>query len=327
MRLSEKQKKILGRALLTAGESLNEIAQQTNYREHSIRYVLKQLGDAEIIKPSAYINVYPLGYSYHGLWFNFGTNSAQEKDRLLDYLLESERVAYVRENGGAFTHTVGICARNLEELTEFLDELGRMFGSFIKEKFISRMCSMTDFSLKFFTPDSQNIQQLHMGIGREKVKIDELDHRILSCLSSCGSPSSTAIARELGVPASTIAYRLNHLKEQDIWMGTRFLVDFAKIGLQTYIHLVYVRGIVPDLQDRLLQFARNHPYIYYIVKSLGDFEFELGSAMEHSQEAASITQQLQESFGAVVERVVTFPCFSTPKISYYPFKQNSWVIV
>lgn len=60
--------------------------------------------------------------------------------------------------------------------------------------------------------------------------VDELDLRILAVLDRHPDRSVKALAAQLGIPASTCAFRLRSLRSRGVIVGTRLVIDPAEIG-------------------------------------------------------------------------------------------------
>jgi DNA-binding Lrp family transcriptional regulator len=86
----------------------------------------------------------------------------------------------------------------------------------------------------------------------EKSKpLDELDTRILGILQSdCRIPLGK-IARELGVPKSTVHYRVKRLEADGVIKGYRAKLDAAKLG-KDYVTLTFIRAKYgPSYHDKV----------------------------------------------------------------------------
>ena len=70
MRLTDSERKILRYAQLRAGLSMVELAKLSGFPEHTVRRCLHKLYEQGIIRPTALIDLFPLGVSRYNLLFS-----------------------------------------------------------------------------------------------------------------------------------------------------------------------------------------------------------------------------------------------------------------
>ena len=99
MKLSTKEGRILACVEMDAHKSIKEIQKQTGYREHTIRYVLNQLEQNDIIRILPFIDAYPLGYQDYAVYFSLASENKSMKEQLVKRLTESPQVSWLGELG------------------------------------------------------------------------------------------------------------------------------------------------------------------------------------------------------------------------------------
>ena len=319
MKLSERDLEILAYLQHRADSSVAELAKLSGYRENAVRYCLASLRERNLLKRRTYINIYPLGYHKQAFFFTVTSDSQRRREQLLDFLIRSPSIAYVAELGGEYEYKADVCGRNIEDFTGFLDVLTGKFGDLLHAKAFATLIQLADFPM---TVKGVRSYTLTMGVRSQRVEIDELDHRLLCKLSTIDMQSYSDIARSLGIPLSTIEYRVKQLKAKKVIVGTRYLVDRAALGLSSFFHLVYARGLNLQIRDKLFQYCCSHPHTDYFVQCMCSWDYEIGTTVASAPDTIALVQGLYENFGKSIDNIVTLPLFRYLKVSNYPFAED-----
>lgn len=112
----------------------------------------------------------------------------------------------------------------------------------------------TEFAPKFLDGLSADRQELSFGVSDHRAAIDEVDHEILSSMSTELGISQRDLATKLGLNTSTLHYRLKQLAEKNILLGHSYIIDPHVIGLRCFLLLVDAKGISQDLRDKLFDY-------------------------------------------------------------------------
>jgi len=321
MKPGEKEKRILAQIQIQADRPLSDIASATGYREHTIRNCLKQLREAGIIRKCFCINPYRLGYFFQIFYFSILPDSRKHRPALIDFLVGSPHTSYVVEVGGEYQFKVAICAKDLTDIAAFIQRLSEEFGNILHQKCFSTSLSVNDFPMKFLDPAAELSGSLAIGITEQKTECDDIDHRILQLLSRIGAMTFSELARKLEIPISTLEYRMRRLKQEQVIVGARYIIDLPALGMESFVHLVYVKGMSSEFRDQLFSYCREHRLVYYFMELIGSWEYEIGSAAANSQEVIAFGQELHDRFGPDLVKVLSLPLLRHHKVSNYPLKE------
>lgn len=309
MTLSENEVAELAVVELHADMPLAEIRKQTNHRSHTIRYNLKRLEDRGIISKAPFIDVYPLGYTAHAIFFSIAPSSSLSKEKFLRSLQGNPNVQWLAELGGDYQYVATLFVRHPLEIQQFFDSINQKFGAILFEKTISTRLSFTQFNRKYFggKPDS-----LTFGSTTPQT-INETDHQILS---------SMANNTKLHIPQSTLRARKTRLKEKRIFLGEFYQVNAALIGRQTFEVLVSAKGASQTLRESLFNFSMAHKHIVHFVSCLGEWDYEIGIEVPDGQTLLSTLQEITEKFGDQLVSMKTLSLFQNLKYLLYPFAMS-----
>lgn len=318
MRLSKKESDILACIELRGSIDIDRVRKETGYRDHTIRYHIKELQDRGVIRLVPVINIYLLGYTLHNVFFSLGSENKRVKAELTKAIINTKQVVWLAEMGGDFQYGLGMCARRIHEVQALLNAFSRRFGNIFFEKSVSSQFSGAFLGHKYLSSKRFDAAPLCYKQAQEMVEIDELDDRILKALSSTKLTSHRAVAQTIGVPLSTFDLRVRKLEERGVIAGYMYFVDSAKFGMQSFKLLIFGKGVNASLSERLLTFSRQHPAVVFFIECFGSWDYELGVEVESAEQVVDITQELYEAVGGDLNTVKILSHFRNVKLMNYP---------
>lgn len=307
----------------SADMPLREVAQKTGLREHVARRCLEKLLDKKVIKYRTFVNPYAAGmYEYMIL---IGTQLMQPSARqqLLTTLLESSHTTYVGTVGGDYHLGVMIVARDLREVTTFVDSLSASVKGAAFDISIATCVSVTLFQPKFFGVEGTGAASMSYGTTEKVVTLDALDHKVLHALGSSPESSTAQVAKALGVPVSTVTYRTESLREKGVLMGRGFLVMPFNDGYFAFALQVCAGSMPKDMRDTFREFCSKHPSISYLIEAVGSWNFQIGARIEDSRSITVIADDIQRRFAPYVSRITVAPVYEVLKLSPHPL-MSAW---
>lgn len=107
----------------------------------------------------------------------------------------------------------------------------------------------------------------------DRGSLDEIDLGILEILQKSCKTSIRQIANKLGIPSSTIQYRIKKLETEKIIEGYYAKIDEAKIG-KSYVTITFVRAKYgPDYHKKIGQKLSQIPGVKAVYFVLGEIDF------------------------------------------------------
>jgi DNA-binding Lrp family transcriptional regulator len=317
--LSEKEKVVLAACCLDADLPVQEIAKRTGLKDHVVRRALDSIEASGAVRRVTYIDVYPLGLYYFEVYFRFlpGTGN---KSAILEYLQSSPFVSYLAQTGGDYECNIHVIARRPAEVMTFLEDVAERFQGVFADKQVLLIESLCDFPLRFLGDHSDAHRSLSFGNTKSSVEIDELDHRILRLLSSTHFRSVTEIARMLGAKLSTVQYRLDRLRDNRVFVGTRYIANLPALGYQVFDIHVQTRGVSKAVKNAINTFADAEPSVYALLRTAGVWDFVLISAVPAAAQIEPLINRLSEVLGSDLVRATAHPLIRQHKVSFYPLE-------
>jgi Lrp/AsnC family transcriptional regulator len=318
MKLSEREATILAAAELRAQAPIEILRKESGYREHTVRYALRNLLGRGVIAPIPFINLHRLGYTIYSLFFTVGGEKRGAHDALIRSLIAAPNVLWVGEFGGEFQYGVGFCAKRLPSLVEFLTLLSKKHGAIFHDKAISVQIASTIFPRRYLSSKKFSVRPLTVTFDKkEVVSIDALDSKILSGLTSFGQLSHRQLALKLQVPLSTLELRLRKLREAGVIAADIFVVDASKFHMESFKLLVYTKGLDAELSTRMHDFCARHRNITTLIDCFGSWGYEVNVEVERAEEVTRIIQEMYQELGGSIHTIKTLTKFRYPKVRFF----------
>jgi DNA-binding Lrp family transcriptional regulator len=321
MKISPQQRKILAAISKVGAAPIPTLAKVAGYKQHAVRYALNNLLSREVIKYFPSINACALGYSAYTIYFSLASMGEREREAVLSHLVKSDITSWVAELIGDFQYATTAYVRSTAEFDLFLQSLGSRSKPIFSDRAVRVDFSLTYFPLKNFGDPRHQSAFTVWGPTESVASIDALDRKVLSLLSGSPGASHSELARRLGIPAATFAYRVQKLEEKGVINGHTYFFNTEKAGLSTFKLLIYARGLDPLFSDNLAAFVRAHPSIYLFVRCAGAWDFEVNAIFDDTSSALKLVQELHTNFAAQIKNIRTMQIVRHLKVRDFPFPE------
>jgi len=163
--------------------------------------------------------------------------------------------------------------------------------------------------------------------GKQGVKIDEKDRKILYELSRNSRQPIQVIARHVHLSRDGTAYRIQRLEQSGVLQGYKTLVDVAKFGYNSY-HL-FMRLHEP-LRQEVIQKLIAHHHIRAILKFSGVYDWELAVIAKSFDEFMKVRREILTFLNGKVQDMsaimITAPIVArTFPLRFFPHQKDERV--
>lgn len=314
---------VVFQASLTQGHlTAAELAKQLGLRPHTVRRALDTLKEKQILKGiRPYVNPYLLGLNEYYLYFTVQDGRTSIREAFINALCKHEQVSYVGEVGGDYQFEVRLLTRDARGMANFMDEISDKFQSKVT---IASMCLTheEEYSSTFLgeSKSSYDIPSLSFSASDRRVSIGELDHKILSLFAVEGIETAAKLARTLGVPTTTVSYRLSRMHSSGLIPGYYRLCDGRPLGLLPIVFLI-AGGIYTKKQRvDFLNYCRVHKNICVTNMTTGPWQSRLLARVREYSDVMSIIRGLSETFPINAQSIRVLPQLNFYKVCLYPFR-------
>jgi DNA-binding Lrp family transcriptional regulator len=312
--IDKKDRKILYHLYNNSRQSLNSIGKKVGLSKELVRYRINRLHKEEVItKYTTGINTVALGFGAIRFYYTFQFASPEIKQEIIDFFIQNMQTTDIVEFEGAFDLQVGIFTKIPDfslKLVSFYDEIQKKYRDYLDEQIGTAMSYIEVFDCSFLLGEKDRKPTPHQVILSKPMKVDELDMKILRILDSNGRIPTVEIANQLNSTVTTIRSRMKKLIKGEIIRRFSILIDWSKIGYQSYIVEINLKNY--NKKFEIMEYVRHNPNLWFIMGSIGhniDLEFEF--VLDNITQLHKIIKDLSSRFP---ESIKNFQYFTMKKI-------------
>jgi len=319
MKLDIKNKRILATLESNSRASIQQIAREVELSTDSIAYRIQGLEKQGIITSYfAYVNFHTLGYMDYAVYLSFGYMSDEITKSFIRTITQNPNVTYFSETGGRFNFVIGILAKNVLEFQTIFENAIKLYIQYVHDKEIIIRLGLRMFGRVAFTGQHHTTHS-HFGGNIQNIELDQLDKMILKRLSSNAREKVVTIANEANVSANAIINRIKKLEEQQIITGYHTSFDSSEYNYTTYNVLIKVSISTNQLRKNIESFCEEHPYIIWLISTIGNWDFEVGVEVENQKQFQKIVDSIKDIIPQNIQ-VDFVTVFKQLKYNLYPFE-------
>jgi Lrp/AsnC family transcriptional regulator for asnA, asnC and gidA len=301
-KLSVAQAKILRALLIDGRKSALEIAQEIGISKVTVyKNYLEMKKEGIIEGATIHFNYRGFGYfAVANLLINVDPNQA---DQIVAYLRTMQDIYAVFNVGPKGNIRVVATLKTLKQLDEIKDALKQRFSiqslrsviwTDVKEMH-ENLRLAPDEELMEKREDGATTKQLMKDSPKTKVKIDEVDLKIIDILSANGRTPFSKIAEKVGISSNTAKKRYKKLTKSRMIKVTA-QIDPAKIGYNA-MALFYVTFTLQTDSLSTIEKISQIPDVISIMKTSGDYDLQVYAMVRDIKHLLAIQDQFAEIQG------------------------------
>ncbi len=319
MNLDVKDKAILAELDFNARKSDAAIGRAVGLSKQNVRYRIQRLRELGVIT-----GFYPVidnslrGYYYCRLPLRFQDLTLAAEKNIMAYFQKSETFRWVVRMDGAYDLIAAMWSPTLRYYQDEVNKFMFAHGANVAEKSESIGLSITHLANRAITGGEQKVVVVNGEAARVRVKLDELDEKILKVLSDDARMSLVVIAEKTGSSPSVVNYRIRRMREIGVLKAFRVAFDPSRLGLTHFKIFLYLKSFDESDLTRLTAFLKNEPSVNYIVEEIGICDFDFEVLLSDYAKLLGLMTRLRSLFPTIIRdyKVSVLPI--TPKISYLP---------
>jgi DNA-binding Lrp family transcriptional regulator len=318
--LSPAERKVLSVMQMDWRLDVPALAKATNLRPHIITYALKRLQERKIVRPFVMYNIHALGLTDYCVFFNVTGSGKRLRDRVLQYAVESPQVTYVAELSGRYQYSASVIVPSIFEVEAFFDGLAKRIEQPSLDLSFCIRAQWSVLPIKYLDPAGRKLAPATRTESQCRVEVDATECRLLSMLNRDPSISWVKLASAVGIPYSTVRYRIESLIKRGVIIGFPYVVDGSRLGRHPFRVLIVARGIDTTFRKALFRFAVAHPLCTMFVRCLGAWDFELNYDLEELSQGGAMVQELYDTFGPYIQSTTTVNELAVLKTHEWPLQ-------
>ena len=288
-------KKLLAYLYHDSREPTTKIAKKLKISREQVSYRIKKFESEGIIKGHIpLLNYNRLGYSIINLIllkFNKQNYTQQFKNQIKK---SKNRITTV-ETLSKYDLGILLIFKNEKQRNDYISEMLSFHSSEISEYLIIEPYYSEFYPLKFLG----NIESPPRVFHEYKLKeyeLDEKEKKILEVLNKDANSRIIDIAKQTGLSAELVVYKLKQLRKENVLLSTRAYFDMEKTGFFYSIILINFHNFSKQNQEKIRQFAGKCSYIDSLMFATGKPNCYIQIFHRDILELHKTLNQLREAF-------------------------------
>lgn len=317
--LSAVEREILYLTVMDAAAPAVKIAERVGCKPHAVQAALAKFEAHQIFSRRVIVNVFRLGYSLHSVYVTLSTEGRGQRNEIAEHVAAHPATSSVLELSGEYDFVVSLVVRDSMALARFNYELSERFSGAVLKKDVAITLSNTEFGEKVLLPGDGLYSECSYAVDQERHEVDAVDQRILYCISGSEFSTSARLSRALGIPTSTLEYRIRKLRERGIICGDLHELRGRQVGLSNYVVLVGMKGFPAETHSEFRSYLRQNPVVSSLSFEIGYWDYRLGVSVREECELNELVTEMRQRFGERIAAVQPLPLVGVRKVRDYPF--------
>jgi len=311
--LSKKDRELLFELSLNARETLTQLAKKVKLSKQVVSYRLKLLEKKGIILGYyAVTNVYMLGKTHYRVFVKYQNMSSEKEEEFMSYLINNPKIVWIAYFDGDWDAAFLVWADNTREFEEVFDAINEKYGVYFQEKYFSIATKIEYLKYKFLT-NQIDTSSLLFGDCFSRYNLDKLDRNLLNDLNRNGRMRLVELANKYNSSAKVISERIRKLEKNKIIIGYNIKLNHNLLGYTHRKVLLKLNDVSNKSIKRLSTYLKNHKNTIYLVKPIGDYDFEFELMTESDEEFHHIIRELRSKFAEEIKTYNTVIHYKEPK--------------
>lgn len=318
--LSSVEKSVLKYLELDSRMSFSKIGKKTRMSQQRVSYIVNSLIKKGTIKKFyTLIDYSKFDVVSFRVYFKVNYTNEPEFDNLLNHLKKESSTSWVATCESNYDIICTFLSSNASSFNKTLKEIMRSFPKQLQNYVILTTIVIRHFGRKYLFTNNHLIKEDFIGGDREAEHFSTLDLGILKEISDNARLSSVEIAKRLNTTPKTIIQHIKELTKREVILGFKYALGISNIGYKSFILLVKSHNVVPEIEDKLVNYLKMHPNVTLLVKTLGEKDFEIHIEADNWITYRKIAIEIRERFPSLIQDIETIPLHNKyHKISYFP---------
>ncbi len=288
-------------SLTTLSKKLRKSKEVTHYR-------IKKLEQSGIIASYEMLMNFPsFNMMSFAVYFRPKKVTPERESKLLQYLLEHPNIIRVSQSIGEFDLSIALGTSDLYILDQKINEIKNKFSEELGDFEINARVKIIRFIRSYLINQKRNVQD-RMTIADytlPKVKVDELDRRILQSLSQNARKSCLEISKEVGASNSTIISRLKRLLKDKVIKSCTIFLNNNKMGYECYRLLIKMNELSEEKENKIISYCEGNPNITHYIRGVGAWNLEIIIEVENLHQYHAIYEEIRTLFSQNIQKMTS----------------------
>ncbi len=312
--IDAKDRAIIYRLDLDARQPVSRLSKRMKLNRRVVCYRIERMVKEGIIqKFLMFVNMPKAGYIVTTFFARFHDTQPKDEQAIIEYLKKKREVIWVASMDGRFHLGTTICVRNVNEVTEFFDDLRDQFGRFLSDMQMANVVFAWRFPRKYLSEAPQTGKRIPLVESPlETAEIDLVDRKILAALGEDGRMRAVDIAKRVGISADAVADRIAKLKADGVISGIGVFLDNLVLNRRLFRTFITFHNLT-NVREKFLKYCYEHPNAIQVKRMLGPWEYEVDLEVQDENELRRINAEFKDHFKDAVSATSFVTLYKTHK--------------
>lgn len=297
------------------------IAKKLLKSKQVIRYRISNLERAKIILDyNALIDFRILGFNSFRMYFKLRNMGPEKEQEMYDYMKKNDLFLWTVNLEGDVDIAFYVWAKSIDQFYEKWEEFFKIYRQYILRQEFYLSINQIHYPMKILKKTNKSIEEWNVGKNKKLVKIDQIDFKILKLLSRHAKMPLIEIAEQVGISPKLVAYRIKQLEKKGVILAYNAIIDETKIGYNMFKVDFFLFN--HSRLDEMYTFARNHPNIKNVMKTIGGPDFEIEVLVKDLFELRGLIDEIRSEFSNDIDYWRFNRFVKTIKQVYLPIEIN-----
>lgn len=313
-------RKILYELGRNARLSYSQISKEIKSKKPIVAYHVQNLEKKNIIwKYVPVISLSRLGLYAHKIYFRFHGLNTEKKKELINELVENKYVNWVAESVGVWDLLISIYAKNILEFAIRKNEIFEKYGEFVQDYSITLLEDALVFNRDYLIEKNTNYRKEFVFGGKIEIEeIDEKQQKILRLIKNDGRFSLLNIAKKTKLNVGTVQSKIKDLENRGIIQGYTTFINLNQTNLNFFKLCLHLNKYGKKEFNELLNFCKSSQNVLHLIKSIGDWEFEIEFESDRVDDIYDFIDELKTKFPSLIQKIDLIIIKNERKLDFFP---------
>ena len=318
--LDLKDRKILYHLDLNCRQSNTQIGKKVGLSRQVVEYRIKRMEEEGVIKDYyTVIDSYKLGYMFYRFYINLQTISKKKKQEIIEHFVNYKKISTVATHKGIYDLVTVFWVDDIDEFYDFWKKSLKQYGNLFSERHFSLYIHGRGYPLSFLLyNDMDKVESEHVDSfgSTNKIKIDEVDYKLLNEIALKARITSVELSDVLGCSSQNVIYRMDKLKKNGLIQSFRTAVDFSIFGFKYYKVNIQLKDYSKRME--IVKRLEQSPFINYFSASLGLCDLEFEFIVRDTDHLIDIIDEISDTFPDSIRNYDYYSDIKNYKESFLP---------
>ena len=320
-KLTATEQSIIRQLEINARTPLSKIGKKIRMSQQRISYAVDSLIKKEIIKEFyTLIDYSKFDVINFRVYFKVSYTTQDEFKQLINHLKQESSTSWIATCGGRYDLICTFFAPNPSSFNKTLKGIMNKFPEQLQNHTVLTTIVTKYFGRKYLLSGiSENPKEIIIGGDRLPEEFEEKDLKLINLISENARISAVELANKLQLTPKTVINRIKKLTKREVIKGFRPAINMKKTENIDFILIIKSHNVVPEVEDKLVNYLKTHPNVVSVVKTLGEWDLEIQIEVKNWYDYRKITIDIRERFKSLIQEIESIPLYKNyHKINFFP---------